>query len=233
MGRLQTLKLSGIMTATLALMNPLQAQTAPTLPLDDFLAPATPWTRTATGAGDTAPSLVAVCDAGLGLAVPGGARNTYHWINTNPQNSVSAFALGQGRLSVAQGSGAFGRTLIGYGGFTPWECNPTAGRNLALNLEPYNRLRVAFAGVEDSVTVAVTYFTTAPKNPQNPQFYAVTTLSKSSVNGGALEVKVPMHDDPGFNWRQVDGIAVQVIGTGTRPRSYTLSKLEFVFEDPR
>jgi hypothetical protein len=68
--------------------------------LDGFSAPVGGWTRTATGARGTDGATVRVCEAGL--PVPGGARDVVHAIFINPLNSVSAVAVGHGRLRASR-----------------------------------------------------------------------------------------------------------------------------------
>jgi hypothetical protein len=216
---------SGALGLSLALANPAAAA----LPLlDDFSAPASGWTRTASGAPGSPGAVVRVCEAGL--PVPGGARDVYHSIYGNPLASISALAAGEGRLSVAQGTGTTAETLVMYGAFTRVDCNlRVGGPRFALDLSAWKSLRLVFSGAEDALNLNVTYYTAAPLNPAAPVYYATNGINIApAASGAALEAALAVNNDPAFNWKQVDGIVVIINRSGPHPHtSYTLQRLYF------
>lgn len=196
--------------------------------LDGFDAPTPGWARTATGAPGSAGALLRVCEAGL--PVPGGARDITHNVYANPLASVSAVALGEGRLSVAQGTGLVAETIVAYGAFTRVGCDDTVGGpRLRLNLGSTRSLRLTFSGAEDAMNVVVVYYTSAPLDPRTPLYYSTVAVNIAPATPGApLQFKLPVGTDPAFNWRQVDGVVLLINRAGPTPHtSYTLDQLSF------
>lgn len=196
--------------------------------LDNFDAPVPGWARTASGAPGSAASLVRMCEAGL--PVPGGARDITHNVYGNPLGSVSAVAVGEGRLSVAQGTGTIAETIVAYGAFTRVGCDDTVGGpRLRLNLGATRSLRLTFSGVEDAMNINVVYYTSAPLDPRAPLYYSTVSLNIAPSSPGALlDFKLPVGRDPAFNWRQVDGVVLLINRAGPTPHtSYTLDQLSF------
>ena len=199
--------------------------------LDNFDAPTPGWLRTATGAPGSAASLVRVCEAGL--PVPGGARDVTHNVYNNPLGSVSAVAVGEGRLSVAQGTGLMAETIVSYGAFTRVGCDDTVGGpRLRLNLSAVRSLRLTFSGAEDNMNVNVVYYTSAPLDPRAPLYYATVSRNVApGAPGAPLEFKLPVGENTAFNWKQVDGVVVLINRSGPIPHtSYTLDQLSFGVE---
>jgi hypothetical protein len=221
MGSINRCRLVGVALAAIALAGPAAAQV-----LDGFASPQPGWTRAVTGLRGETSAAQRVCDTGV--ATMGGLRDTMHEILVNPHNSLSAIAVGGGRLAVAQGAGTQSETLIGYGAFTRYECG-AGGKLMAQNLAHAKSLVFSFTGVEDALSLHVVYYTSAPRNPEQPQYYAVTGINGITVpaHGGVFETRVPMNDDPGFNWERVDGIAVIINRSGGPQNSFTLRKMEF------
>ncbi len=164
---------------------------------------------------------------GLSSPVPGGARDITFNVYTNPLNSVSALAAGEGRLSVAQGTGAMAETLIAYGAFTYQ--HGAGGPRLGLDLSKFANLRFAFSGAEEGMNVNVTYYTSAPLNPADPLYYSSAGVNTAApAPDGSLTFTLPVGHNPHFNWRQVDGVIVLINRAGPIPHtSYTLTRLSF------
>jgi hypothetical protein len=201
--------------------------------LDDFgSAPGAAWAQTAAGAPDTPEAVVYKCESGLAQP-PGGVRDTYHGIYKNPIDSVSAVGVGNGRLTVAQGTGTIAETLISYGAFTRTGCDPwSGGPGMRLDLSAFRALKLVFAGAEHAMNINVVYYTSAPLAVPGGQYYTGVGLNVApSAPGEALDVLLPAAQDPTFNWRQVDGIVVIINRSGPIPHtSYTLDRIEFVGE---
>lgn len=158
----------------------------------------------------------------LGLPILGGARNTYFRVYDNPDHSISSVVVGEGRVSVAQGTNAKAETLISYGAFT-------GNGLLSLDLTAYTDLRFEFAAAEDSLNVNVVYYTSIPLDPRVPRYYSSAGVNVSPVYpGGPLSFTLPVSNNPNFNWASVDGIVVIINRSGPIPHtSYTLDKLIF------
>jgi hypothetical protein len=204
------------------------AGSAHALVLDEFGAPNPGWARTASGAPDLPAATFKVCEAGL--PVPGGVRDVYHRAYGNPLNSVTAVGVGEGRLSVGQGTGLTAETLVMYGAFTRVDCNPVVGGpRLGLDLSKYRSLRLVFSGAEDGLNLNVTYYTANPLDPAAPLYYSGGGINIApNASGGALEARLPAGTDPNFNWRQVDGIVIIINRSGPTPHtSYTLDRVVF------
>ncbi len=224
----QTFKVRCLVALSSAIGSLCLAGSAHALVLDEFAAPNPGWARTASGAPDLPPATLRVCEAGL--PVLGGVRDVYHRAYGNPLNSVTAVGVGEGRLSVAQGTGLTAETLVMYGAFTRVDCNPVVGGpRLALDLSKYRSLRLVFSGAEHGLNLNVTYYTANPLNPAVPLYYSGGGINIApSTSGGALEAHLPAGTDPNFNWRQVDGIVIIINRSGPTPHtSYTLDRILF------
>jgi hypothetical protein len=162
--------------------------------------------------------------------VPGGIRETFLHVYSNPLNSASILQVGGGNLSVAQGTGAMAETLITYGSFTRPTGDPSVGGPLlGLDLSGFNALKFDFSGVEDWLNVVVVFHTTAPLDPLTPLFYSQSAVNIApAVPGGPLSFTLGVSNNAAFNWDQVDGVVVEINRSGPIPStSYTLDQLSF------
>jgi hypothetical protein len=163
--------------------------------------------------------------------VPGGVRESTLNMYGGTVDSISALSVGDGRLSVAQGTGAQAETLISYGGFTRPTGDPTVGGPLlGLDLSTYTGLSLEFSGVEDSLNVNVVYYTSAPLSSSSPVYYASSGVNVApTLAGGPLSFVLEFSADEAFNWKHVDGIVVIINRSGPIPStSYAVDKLTFV-----
>jgi hypothetical protein len=147
----------------------------------------------------------------------------------NNRDSIAAISLGDGHLNVAQGTNVRAETTIAYGAFTRVGGNPSVGGPLlGLNLTAYKNLQLEFAGAEDVLNVNVVYYTAAPFNAKG--YYSTTSINVApSAPNAPLIFRLPMNNDPNFNWKQVDGIIVIINRSGgASSTSYTLDTLKFV-----
>lgn len=202
---------------------------ASALVLDTFAVPVPLTTRVVTGAPGSATATVTLNETGV--AVPGGARDTTLNMYGNPLGSIAALAVGGGRISTTQGTGVTAETIVAYGAFTRVGGNPMIGGPfLGLDLSSYKSLTLDFSGAEDGMNVVAVFFTSAPLNPAAPLFYATVGLNVAPATSGApISVKLPVVNDPAFNWRRVDGVVVLINRSGPTPAtSYTLDKLSFL-----
>ena len=202
--------------------------TVSALVLDTFDVPVPLTTRVVQGAPGSLTATVTLNE--VGVAVPGGARDTTLTMYGNPLASVAALAVGGGRISTAQGTGVTAETSVAYGAFTRVGGNPTiAGPLLGLDLSGYKNLVLQFSGAEDVLNLNVVYYTATPLNPAAPLYYASAGVNISpSTSGAALTVDLPVANNPSFNWRRVDGIVVLINRSGPTPAtSYTLDTLSF------
>lgn len=212
--------------ALLALLCATWAAHATSLVLDTFDAPAPARSGIASGAPGAASARVDIVD--FTAAVPGGVRESVLSVYGNPLNSISALSVGDGRLSVAQGTGATAETIVSYGAFA------AGGPRLGLDLSGYDGLRFDFAGAEDTLNVVVTFYTAAPLAPSSPLYYSGGGVNVAPATpGGPLSVTLAVGDDASFNWHQVDGVVVLINRSGPTPgTSYTLDTLSFVSSVP-
>ena len=217
---------------TMAVPSGTIADTPPSnsLVLDTFASPGDPSTRVVYGQPQTSHATVTINESNL-TSVPSGARDTILRLYDNPLNSVAALGVGNGDVSVAQGTGLKAETLISYGGFTRVGGNPkVGGPSLRLNLSNYKNLQLDFAGAEDYLNISVTYYTDSPL-PSNPNSYYTNSgvnIAPSSRNA-PVSLKLPLNNDPTFNWQHVNGIVVIINRSGpTASTSYTLKSLTFV-----
>jgi len=165
-----------------------------------------------------------------GVAVPGGARDTTLNMYGNPLGSIAALAVGGGRVSTAQGTGVTAETIVAYGAFTRVGGNPAIGGPLlGLDLSSFRNLVIEFSGAEDVLNLNVVYYTSSPLNPAVPLYYASAGVNVSPTTSGApLVVKLPVSNNPLFNWRRVDGVILLINRSGPTPAtSYTLDTLSF------
>jgi hypothetical protein len=225
-----TLCLSAMLFSIGAVAFPARAIAAP-LVLDSFDAPSELSTIAAYGQRqDQPPGTVSINASNLPSPVPSGARDVVLAIFDNPVNSFAAVAVGNGSVSTAQGTGVVGETVINYGTFTRVGGDPNkGGLLLGLDLSGYQNLRLDFGGAEDLLNVTVSYNTSAPSNPSDPKFYQVVgeNVSPPSPNE-SISVKLPLNNDPSFNWAKVDGISVIINRSGSAiSTSYTLNNLQF------
>jgi hypothetical protein len=163
------------------------------------------------------------------LPVRAGARDTGMRILENPLNSLAAVTVGGGNLSVAQGTRVAAETVISYGAATRVGGNPQQGGPLlGLNLSNYKNLQFEFSGVEDVLNINVIYHTSSPFSPTG--YYSTTGINIApSATNAPLTFKLPMNNDPKFNWQKVDGITVLINRSGgASSTSYTLDTLKFV-----
>jgi len=201
---------------------------AAALVLDTFDVPVPLTTRVAFGAPGSPTATVTLNE--VGVAVPGGARDTSLTVYGNPLGSLAALAVGGGRISTAQGTGVTAETGVAYGAFTRVGGNPTiAGPLLGLDLSAYKNLVLEFSGAEDVLNLNVLYYTSAPLNPAAKIYYASAGTNLGPTTSGApLTIRLPVLNNPLFNWQRVDGIAVLINRSGPTPAtSYTLDKLSF------
>lgn len=206
---------------------------AATLLLDDFSAPAPAQVAVATGAPGSAGATALLRD--FTSTVPGGVRDSWLNVYGNPLNSASVLQVGDGALSVAQGTGATAETLVSYGAFTRPTGDPlVAGPLLGLDLSAYGGMRFDFAGAEDVLNVNVTYYTSAPLNLTTPLYYSTSGINVAPTSSGApLSFTLDFSAAPGFNWTQVDGLVVLINRAGPTPStSYTLDTLSFISAVP-
>ena len=196
------------------------------LVLDSFDLPKDSRSAATTAERPAAAARVTIQDT---VTVPGGLRDTRLEAYTNPLGSIAAVAVGNGKLSVAQGVGAMAETIIAYGAFT--RPSPSVGGpHLGLDLSAYKELKFTFAGVEDNLNVGVTYYTSAPLDPSSPQYYASSGVNVApTASGDPLSFVLPLPKAPNFNWGQVDGVVVIINRSGPTPHTaYTLDQLTFV-----
>jgi hypothetical protein len=160
------------------------------------------------------------------LPVRAGVRDTGMRILENPLNSLAAVTVGGGNLSVAQGTRVKAETIIAYGSAAR---NPQqGGPSLGLNLSNYRNLQFDFSGVEGDLNINVVYHTSAPFSPTGYYSTAKINVAPSSKDA-PLKLKLPMNNDPNFNWQRVDGITVLINRSGGAvSTSYTLDTLTFV-----
>ncbi len=209
------------------------AAQASTWLLDDFSAPAPSRVAVATGAPGSAGATALLRD--FTPTVPGGVRDSVLSVYGNPLNSASVLQVGDGMLSVAQGTGATAETLVSYGAFTRPTGNPlVAGPLLGLDLSAYDGLRFDFAGAEDVLNVNVTCYTSAPLDPGSPLYYSTSGINVAPASTGApLSFTLGFSAAPGFNWTQVDGLVVLTNRAGPTPStSYTLDTMSFITAVP-
>lgn len=216
------------LTAFICAASAAYSSTASALVLDTFDVPVPLTTRVVTGAPGSITATVTLNE--VGVAVPGGARDTTLTMYGNPLGSVAALAVGGGRISTAQGTGVTAETIVAYGAFTRVGGNPTIGGPLlALDLSSFKNLVLQFSGAEDVLNLNVVYYTSAPLNPGAPLYYASVGVNVApSASGAPLTVKLPVSNNALFNWRRVDGIVVLINRSGPTPAtSYTLDRLDF------
>jgi len=219
--------------ALLALLCATWVAHAATLVLDTFDAPAPARSGVAYGAPGSASALVDLVD--FTATVPGGVRESVLNVYGNPLDSISALSVGDGRLSVAQGTGAIAETIVSYGAFTRPTGDPMVGGPLlGLDLSVYGGLQFDFSGAEDVLNVNVTYYTSAPLDPLHPLYYSGAGVNVAPASSGApLSFTLAFANDPTFNWTQVDGVVVLINRAGPTPStSYTLGTLTFVTAVP-
>lgn len=196
------------------------------LVLDDFSST----TPAATAIWHTGVGLTTLNQAGLAMPVPRGARDVALHVYTNPLDSMSALVVGEGRVSVAQGTGAMAETIIAYGAFTRVAGDPTVGGPLLqLDLSTFKNLSFRFTGAEHGMNVNVVYYTSQPLDPANPLYYSGGGINVGpSAPGDPLTFTLPMNHDAAFNWKKVDGVVVLINRAGPIPHtSYTLNRLTF------
>lgn len=200
------------------------------LVLDSFDAPAPKEFTVITAAGDfNTPGAVGEIQTST-PAVLGGIREAFLHVYNNPLNSASVLQVGEGNLSVAQGTGAMAETLITYGAFTRPTGDPAVGGPLlGLDLSDFNALQFDFAGVEDGLNVVVVFYTAAPLDPLTPLYYSQSAMNIApAVPGGPLSFTLGVSNNAAFNWDQVDGVVVEINRSGPIPStSYTLNQLSF------
>lgn len=163
-------------------------------------------------------------------SVPGGIREAFLHVYANPLRSVSVLQVGEGNLSVAQGTGAMAETLINYGAFTRPTGDPSVGGPLLnLDLSDYNALQFDFTGVEDALNLVVVFYTSVPLDPSSPLYYSQSGLNVApDIPGGPLSVNLGVSNNSDFNWDHVDGIAILINRSGPIPStSYTLDQVSF------
>ena len=217
------------LSVTLGLL-PVYPALSASLLLDSFDAPAPKEFTVITTAGDfNTPGATGEIQTST-PAVPGGIRETFLHVYSNPLNSASVLQVGGGNLSVAQGTGAMAETLITYGSFTRPTGDPyVGGPLLGLDLSGFNALKFDFTGVEDWLNVVVVFHTTAPLDPLTPLFYSQSAVNIApAVPGGPLSFTLGVSNNAAFNWHQVDGVVVEINRSGPIPStSYTLDQLSF------
>jgi hypothetical protein len=204
---------------------PIAAMANPTpYVLDTFDSPNVPSSRVVQGKRETT---AVVYEANL--PVRAGARDTGLRILENPLNSLAAVTVGGGNLSVAQGTRMKAETVIAYGAATRVGGNlQRGGPLLGLNLSNYRNLQFDFSGVEADLNINVVYHTSAPFSPTG--YYSTSKINIApSSKDAPLTLKLPMNNDPNFNWQSVDGITVLINRSGGAGSiSYTLDTLTFV-----
>lgn len=206
------------------------AASAASFVLDSFDAPTPKEFTVITTAGDfTTPGAVGEIQTST-PSVPGGVREAFLHVYNNPLHSVSVLQVGDGNLSVAQGTGAMAETLINYGAFTRPTGDPSVGGPLLnLDLSEYNALQFNFSGVEDALNLVAVFYTSAPLDPSSPLYYSQSGLNIApGIPGGPLSVNLDVSNNLAFNWDQVDGIAILINRSGPIPStSYTLDHVSF------
>ncbi len=199
--------------------------------LDSFDKPAIPKSRVSFGAVDANSNSFYFND--FTNSVPGGIRGTAFRVFQDPLNSISALSIGKGRLSVAKGTGVQAEATLSYGySASPQPGVLVPGPALGLDLTGYSGLQFDFSGMEHACVVIVSFRTTAPLDPANPQWYSVNynlDAPPLAAPGAPWSFVVKMNNDPGFNWAQVDGIQIIIDRPAGNPHSsFTLDKLTFV-----
>jgi hypothetical protein len=202
------------------------ANAAPLL-LDSFDAPNTSSHRVVKGKPDNATSKIVLYESNL--PVRAGARDIGLNMYQNPLNSLAAINIGNGNVSVAQGTKVKAETVIAYGAFTRIGRNRNIGGPLlGLNLKDYKNFQLDFTGAEDVLNINVIYYTSAPIKPDVSYSTTSRNISPSSPTA-PLTVTLPVNDDDNFNWQKVDGIVVIINRANDKDStSYTLDTLKFI-----
>ncbi|MBX3617723.1 hypothetical protein [Nitrosomonas sp.] len=198
--------------------------------LDSFDAPTPKEFTVVTTAGDSSvPGATSEIQTAT-PSVPGGIREALLHVYNNPLHSVSVLQVGEGNLSVAQGTGAMAETLISYGAFTRPTGDPSVGGPLlGLDLSDYNALQFDFTGVEDALNLVVVFYTAEPLDPSSPLYYSQSGINIApDIPGGPLSVNLGVSNNSAFNWDHVDGITILINRSGPIPStSYTLDQVSF------
>jgi hypothetical protein len=201
------------------------ANPAPLL-LDSFDAPNASSHRVVKGTPDNATSKAVLYESNLPIRA--GARDIGLNMYQNPINSLAAISIGNGNVSVAQGTKVKAETVIAYGASTRVGGKPNVGGPLlGLNLKDYKNFQLEFTGAEDVLNINVIYYTTAPIKPAG--YYSTTSLNITPPSPNApLTVKLPVNNDANFNWQQVDGVVVIINRANDKDStSYTLDALRW------
>jgi hypothetical protein len=160
-------------------------------------------------------------------SVSGGTRETTLTCSEELQEGQAVLREGAGSLSLDKGA-LYTNVTLAYGGFTrPVDPN-VGGPLLGMDLTPYTDLQLDFARLDEPLTVNITYYTSNPLDPEQPRYYsAAGHVVTPSQRGAALTVQVPLWEDAAFNWKQVDGVYIQLTNTPSEPSSFSLRSLAF------
>lgn len=176
---------------------------AQTLLIDGFGAPTPTSTSVLTGESDASFNHFTP-------TVPGGVRGVYHHTYTNPLASVAALSVGNGQLSSSTGIGARTEVVVSYGAFTRPTPDPAVGGPLlGLDTTPFNAFRLDFSGASSYLNFNIVLYTVNPLDPVAPLYYStVGDNFFPAVPGGPMSAVLPFNLGDGFNFAQVDGIAL-------------------------
>jgi hypothetical protein len=198
------------------------AQAAPVV-IDSFDAPAAPRAVAKVGVKQ-----MLLRDFGTSMA--GGVRDAHYNVYKNPLQAVSSLAVGRGQLSVAAGTGALGEMLSLWGAYTRPNGDQEGGPLLGLDLSHQHRVELSFSGVEATLNLAVELYTHAPLHPESPVYYTLAGVNVAPASPGApLVLTLDFNPADGFNYAQVDGIALLIDRSGSsRQNSYVLTQVRFL-----
>lgn len=198
--------------------------------VDDFAAPAAPAFSVLAGIGERS--------FGQAAPVDGGVRDVYHHVYANPLDSVSALAVGNGILSSSDGVGVTSEVVVSWGAFTRPGGDPLqAGPRLALDWRGHDAFAIDFQAATKPLNLVVTLYTAAPLDLASalPSYYTTVGVNVAPpAGGGPLSVLLPFAASPGFNFAQVDGVALLInraVGNVTQ-NAYNLDRLAVVSSVP-
>jgi hypothetical protein len=166
----------------------------------------------------------------LSASVPGGIRQTLFNLYSNPNNGDSAFAVGDGLLTVFNSdSQTVGEALALYGAFTRPTMDPNVGGPLlGMDLTAYNFVRLDFLSTFTYVNAIAVFYTSAPLDPGNPLYYTTSFNAGQApaIPGGPNTLFLPLVDKASFNWAQVDGMVLLLDrATDQRGQVYALDTI--------
>jgi len=206
-----------------------QAAQASSLLVDGFDAPTAPVTSVFTSVNEELFNQ-------FSPTVLGDVRGVYHHTYTNPQGSVAALAVGNGAISSSSGVGTQTEVLLLYGAFTRPTLEPDVGGPLlGLDSTPYDTFRLDFSGYSSVLNLNVVLYTANPLDPGAPLYYSTVGVNVApAAPGGPMVVDLPFDTlNPGFNFAQVDGIAVVINrANGATNVSWTLDSFSLVSAVP-